>query len=133
MRFHSAMATLQPQKYVPAGTVGTENILLVSGRLFKFKNNSYIEKGINSFKWCTLRKHIRSLPDFPREKMYFVVTPIVVILLSLQYPVVALRVSCISAAVSLRSTVSSAFRRANSLKHTFGSRRSLFHSYLAAH
>ena len=33
MRFHSAMATLEPQKYVIAGTVGTENILLVSGRL----------------------------------------------------------------------------------------------------
>ena len=33
MPFHSAMATLEPQKYVIAGTVGTENILLVSGRL----------------------------------------------------------------------------------------------------
>ena len=33
MRFHSAMATLEPQKYVIAGTVGTENFLLVSGRL----------------------------------------------------------------------------------------------------
>ena len=33
MRFHSAMATLEPQKYVTAGTVGTENILLFSGRL----------------------------------------------------------------------------------------------------
>ena len=33
MRFHSAMATLEPQKYVIAGTVGTEIILLVSGRL----------------------------------------------------------------------------------------------------
>ena len=33
MRFHSAMATLEPQKYVIARTVGTENILLVSGRL----------------------------------------------------------------------------------------------------
>ena len=35
MRFHSAMATLEPQKYVIARTVGTENILLVSGRLVK--------------------------------------------------------------------------------------------------
>ena len=33
MRFHSTMATLEPQKYVIAGTVGTEDILLVSGRL----------------------------------------------------------------------------------------------------
>ena len=33
MRFDSAVATLEPQKYVIAGTVGTENILLVSGRL----------------------------------------------------------------------------------------------------
>ena len=33
MRLHSAMTTLEPQKYVIAGTVGTENILLVSGRL----------------------------------------------------------------------------------------------------
>ena len=33
MRFHSSMATLEPQKYVIAGTVGTGNILLVSGRL----------------------------------------------------------------------------------------------------
>ena len=33
MRFHSAMATFEPQKYVIARTVGTENILLVSGRL----------------------------------------------------------------------------------------------------
>ena len=32
MRFHSAMATLEPQKYVIARTVWTENILLVSGR-----------------------------------------------------------------------------------------------------
>ena len=37
-RFHSAMATLEPQKYVIARTVGTENILLVSGRLVKIKN-----------------------------------------------------------------------------------------------
>ena len=36
MRFHSAMATLEPQKYVISGTVGTENILLVSGRLKNF-------------------------------------------------------------------------------------------------
>ena len=35
MRFHSAMATVEPQKYVIAGTVGTENILLVSWRLVK--------------------------------------------------------------------------------------------------
>ena len=27
MRFHTAMATLEPQKYVIARTVGTENIL----------------------------------------------------------------------------------------------------------
>ena len=27
---HSAIATLEPQKYVNAGTVGTENVLLVS-------------------------------------------------------------------------------------------------------
>ena len=33
MRFHSAMATLEPQKHVIAGTVGTEIILLVSGSL----------------------------------------------------------------------------------------------------
>ena len=33
MRFHSAIATLEPQKYVIARTVGTESILLVSGRL----------------------------------------------------------------------------------------------------
>ena len=33
MRFHSAMATLEPQNYVIAVIVGTENILLVSGRL----------------------------------------------------------------------------------------------------
>ena len=33
LRFHSAMATHEPQKYVIAATVGTENILLVSGRL----------------------------------------------------------------------------------------------------
>ena len=33
MRFDSAMATLDPQKYVIARTVWTENILLVSGRL----------------------------------------------------------------------------------------------------
>ena len=33
MRFHSAMAPLEPQKYAIARTVGTENILLVSGRL----------------------------------------------------------------------------------------------------
>ena len=33
MRFHSAMATLETQKYVIAGTVGTENTLLVSGRV----------------------------------------------------------------------------------------------------
>ena len=33
MRFHSAMATFEPQKYVIAGTVGAENILLVSVRL----------------------------------------------------------------------------------------------------
>ena len=36
MRFHSAMATLEPQKYVIAGTVGTEIILLVSARLVFF-------------------------------------------------------------------------------------------------
>ena len=35
MRFHRAMATLEPQKYVIAGTVGTEKILLVSGRLVR--------------------------------------------------------------------------------------------------
>ena len=33
MRFHSAMATLESQKYVIARTGRTENILLVSGRL----------------------------------------------------------------------------------------------------
>ena len=33
MRFHSAMATPGPQKYVIARTFWTENILLVSGRL----------------------------------------------------------------------------------------------------
>ena len=33
MRFHSAMATLEPQKYVLAITVWTKNILLVSRRL----------------------------------------------------------------------------------------------------
>ena len=33
MGFHSAMATLEPQKHVIAGTVGTENILLVSRSL----------------------------------------------------------------------------------------------------
>ena len=33
MRFHSAMATLEPQKYVIARTFWTENMLLVSGRL----------------------------------------------------------------------------------------------------
>ena len=33
MRFHSAMASLETQMYVIAGTVRTENILLVSGRL----------------------------------------------------------------------------------------------------
>ena len=33
MRFHSTMATLEPQKYVKARTVGTDKILLVSGRL----------------------------------------------------------------------------------------------------
>ena len=33
MRFHRGMATLEPQKYVIARTVWTENILLVSGRL----------------------------------------------------------------------------------------------------
>ena len=33
MRFHSAMAHLESQKYVIARTVWTENILLVSGRL----------------------------------------------------------------------------------------------------
>ena len=36
MRFHRAMATLEPQKYVIAGTVGTENIPLISGRLVNF-------------------------------------------------------------------------------------------------
>ena len=36
MHFHSAVATLEPQKYVFARTVGTENILLVSGRLVCF-------------------------------------------------------------------------------------------------
>ena len=33
VRFHSAMATLEPQKYVVARTVWTWNIVLVSGRL----------------------------------------------------------------------------------------------------
>ena len=33
MRFHSAMATLESQKYVIARTVWTENIPLVSGHL----------------------------------------------------------------------------------------------------
>ena len=33
MRFHSAMATLEPHNNVIAITVGTENILLVSRRL----------------------------------------------------------------------------------------------------
>ena len=36
MRFRSAMTTLEPQKYVIARTVWTENILLVSGRLVFF-------------------------------------------------------------------------------------------------
>ena len=41
MRFHSAMATLEPQKYAIAGTVGTENILLVSGRLVYFPTHIF--------------------------------------------------------------------------------------------
>ena len=41
MRFHKAMATLEPQKYVIARTVWTENILVVSGRLV-FRENWFI-------------------------------------------------------------------------------------------
>ena len=58
MRFHSAMATLEPQKYVIAGTVGTEIILLVSGRLVDKQltrklvvdKTSIIEKDLSTFK-----------------------------------------------------------------------------------
>ena len=35
MRFHSAMATLESQKFVIARTVWKENILVVSGRLIQ--------------------------------------------------------------------------------------------------
>ena len=45
MRFHSAMATLEPQKYVIAGTVGTENILLVNGRLVFFHSTRTDQNG----------------------------------------------------------------------------------------
>ena len=38
MRFQSAKATLEPQKYVTDRTVWTENILLVSGRLVLLQN-----------------------------------------------------------------------------------------------
>ena len=48
MRFHSAIATLEPQKYVITSTVGTENILLVSGRLVRC-NDGIVHWSIDSF------------------------------------------------------------------------------------
>ena len=56
MRFHSAMATVEPQKNVIARKVGTENILLVSGRLVP-KNNVYQnqKQATNGIIWPRIR------------------------------------------------------------------------------
>ena len=63
MRFHSAMATLEPQKCVRAGTFGTENILLVSGRLDSKRTQKELRLNIFNFVICLfgiyyeIRKH----------------------------------------------------------------------------
>ena len=67
MRFHSAIATLEPQKYVIAGTVGTENILLVSGGLVTIfialiSNKQFCELDKNLINFYTY--HFRNLLPF---------------------------------------------------------------------
>ena len=47
MGIHSAIATLEPQKYVISRTFWTENILLVRGRLVQ-KQNVFSRWGRNS-------------------------------------------------------------------------------------
>ena len=80
--------------------------------VIKFENTSSIKNGINRFSWCIIHKLFGSFSDFCTQKNYDWGT-LMEIILSLQYSVVALRAFCRSVSVSLRSKVSSAYRRAN--------------------
>ena len=76
MRFHSAMATLEPQKYVLAITVWTENILLVSRRLViksdRILRNNFTERILGTYtKFITKEfwmKYQNSFGNFLKSK-----------------------------------------------------------------